>query len=198
VYFKTEIAAALPRLREAKLPGGLSLSFEAELSQAKQLSVTVEATPSSSAEKAAQSEPVARSEINARLIELRLAPSPSGLDLEYYRAVAQRDPNLALAGIRIELEIAARNLAKGFGVQFDPKDSVSLLFSRLQSAGAVGADQAELTRRVLRLCNLAVHGQPTSEVQATEVITIAGVLIKDYVAWLSWGFQSGDFPKSVA
>lgn len=44
----------------------------------------------------------------------------------------------------------------------------------------IGDDQAELARRVLRLCNLAVHGQPVTREQAAEVIKMAVVLIHDY------------------
>lgn len=197
IYFRSEIVAIFPRLKEAKV-GGVSISFEAEIAQAKQLSKVVESSPATDQKAVGAESKVELSEANAKLIGLGMAPSPSGLDLDYYRDVAKRDPNLALAGIRIELEIAARNLAKGFSVRFDAKDSVSWLFSRLQSAGAVGPDQAELTRRILNLCNRAVHGQPTSKSQANEVIAIAGVLINDYISWLSWGFKSSPEFKDAA
>jgi hypothetical protein len=189
LLFRKELVAAMSRLREAKLPGGVSLSFEAELSEAKRISAKVEVALPPERARQSQQPPVPRSRANARLLQLGLAPSPSGLDLSYYKTLAARDTNLSLAGVRMELEISARNLAKGFNVNVDPNDSVSLLFSHLRSAGAIDADQAELARRILRLCNLAVHGQSVTEQQAAEVVALAGVLIDEYIAWLGWGFS---------
>src|SRR5229473_3507434 len=122
LLFRKELVAALTRLREAKLPGGVSLSFEAELTEAKRISAKVKEAPPPDQAKLTQQPPVPRSRANARLLQLGLSPSPSGLDLSYYRALAARDTNLALAGVRIELEIAARNLSKGFKVEVDPKE----------------------------------------------------------------------------
>jgi hypothetical protein len=187
--FRREVVAAMARLREAKLPGGVSLSFEAELSEAKRISAKVEEAPPPQRAQLAERSPLPRSRANERLLQLGLAPSPSGLDLAYYRTLSQRDTNLALAGVRIELEIAARNLASGFKVEVNPRESASALFSSLRAAGAVDADQTELAHRVLRLCNLAVHGQKVSTQQALEIIGMAQVLLDDYVSWLGWGFE---------
>ena len=195
--FRKELISMLPRLREAKLPGGVSLSFEAELNQAKEISEAVREAPPPKPPKQLPRPQATDQGPNSRLVDLGLAPSPSNLDLNYYRAIAQQDTNLALAGIRMELETAARNLAKAYSVAVKENDSISALYSRLQSAGAMYSDQAELTRKVLRLCNLAVHGQPVSTTQAEEVISLAGLLISDYVAWLSWGFENEAGPNAA-
>jgi len=47
------------------------------------------------------------------MIKLGLAPMLSGLDIAYYRAKAETDPVLALAGLRIDLETMMRNVAVG-------------------------------------------------------------------------------------
>jgi hypothetical protein len=195
--FRKELISMLPRHREAKLPGGVSLSFEAELNQAKEISEAVKEAPPPKHSKQLPRPQTTDQGPNGRLVELGLAPSPSNLDLNYYRAIAQHDANLALAGIRMELETAGRNLAKGFSVTIKENDSISALYSRLQSAGAIYADQAELTRKVLRLCNLAVHGQSVSADQAEEVISLAGLLLNDYVSWLSWGFENEADPNAA-
>jgi hypothetical protein len=46
-----------------------------------------------------------------------------------------------------------------------------------------------LARRVLSFCNQAIHGGEVSKEQALDVIGAAGVLARDYLAWLSWGFD---------
>jgi hypothetical protein len=190
LLFRRELTTALSRLREAKLPGGVSLSFEAELTEAKLVSVKVEEAPLPDRARQSQAPAVPLNRVNARLVQVGLQPSPTGLDLSHYRTLAARDPTLALAGLRIELEIAARNLTKGFKIDFDAKQSVSTLFARLRDLGAITTDQADLAFRILRLCNLAVHGESITEQQAAEVIAITQVLFDAYVAWLGWGFDT--------
>jgi hypothetical protein len=55
-----------------------------------------------------------------------------------------------------------------------------------------------LARRVLPFCNQAIHGGEVSREQALDVIGAAGVLARDYLAWLSWGFDDDWKPKSLA
>ena len=123
-----------------------------------------------------------------RLIKLGLRPSPSGLDLAYYRRLAEQDPNVALAGLRIEIDVQARNLAKGFKVSIDEHDSGSRLFRKVHEGGAITGDQMRLAMKVLRVCNAAVHGITISHHEALDVIASAEVLADEYLAWLSWGF----------
>jgi hypothetical protein len=196
LVFKNEIVGILPRLRRAALPGGVSLEFDAELKEAKLASTVVLEAPPSEREKQSSAPEIPISLVNARLIERGLQPSPSGLDLDYYRSLSEKDPNLSLAGIRLELEIAARNLAKGFKVAVDSRASLGRLYATLRERGAITAAQAELAQRVIALCNAAVHGHLVSKDQALEVIRIAGVLIDQYVRWLSWGFDEA--PKQPA
>jgi hypothetical protein len=129
------------------------------------------------------------------MIKLGLRPSPSGLDLSYYREIAERDPILALAGLRIELETWFRNVAQGFKVDTKPHDSMNRVLARLRDAGAVTPDQVMLARRVLSFCNQAIHGAVSKE-QALDVIGAASVLAWDYLAWLSWGFDDNWKPSS--
>jgi hypothetical protein len=85
----------------------------------------------------------------ARMIQLGLRPSPSGLHSSYYRQMAERDPILALAGLRIELETWFRNVAQGFKVDTRPYDPMNRVLARLRDANAVTPDQVKLARRVL-------------------------------------------------
>jgi hypothetical protein len=55
----------------------------------------------------------------------------SGLDIAYYRAKVETDPVLALAGLRIDMEIMMRNVATGFKLQLAPSGPISRLLRRL-------------------------------------------------------------------
>lgn len=122
-------------------------------------------------------------------MELGLQPSPSGLDLGYYRSIAQNDPNVALAGLRIELEILGRNLAKGSGVVLGDRDrSATAIFRKLLDNNSIDDRQFQLIMKVIVLCNAAIHGATVSREQAEAVLDIAKTLADDYSAWLSWAF----------
>jgi hypothetical protein len=90
----------------------------------------------------------------------------------------------------MEIEIMARNLAKGFQVLVDDRDAAGTLFKKLFDSGAITSQQYQLAQSVLRLCNAAVHGTPVTRRDADSVLDSAKVLADDYVFWLSWGFKN--------
>jgi len=188
--FKLEIRAALARIRKAELPGGVSVDFENQILETKELAARVEtAQPPPNRP---QSAVLPLTEANSRMIALGLTPTPSGLDMNYYKDIALRDPTLALAGLRIELEILTRNLAKGFKINLSGYESPSQILRRLRDAGAITPDQFALGRKILTLANQAVHGRTVSQRESEEIIEAAKALVDDYLAWLSWGF-GGDW-----
>ena len=129
------------------------------------------------------------------MIQLGFRPTLSGLDVSYYREIPATDPVLGLAGLRIELETLARNLARVFKIDVGERDSVSRVLSRLRDAGAITGDQMILAQKVLRLCNQAVHGRTVSREEADDVISAVDVLARDYLSWLSWGFDDNWKPS---
>ena len=193
LLFRSEIKRVFARLRKAALPGGISVDLQEEVQEVKQLSEKVESAVPPGDRKRTPGIP--KTEANARMIQLGLRPSPSGLDLSYYREIAERDPILALGGLRIELETWFRNVAQGFKVETRPFDSMNRVLARLRDANAVTPDQVMLARRVLSFCNQAIHGGEVSKDQALDVIGAAGVLARDYLAWLSWGFDDNWKPS---
>lgn len=193
LFFRSEVKRVFARLRKAVLPGGVSIDLQEEVREVKQLSEKIESTTPPADRKRTPGIP--QTEANARMIQLGLRPSPSGLDLSYYREIAERDPVLALAGLRVELETWFRNLAQWSNIDTKPNDSMNRVLARLRDGHAVTPDQVLLTRRVLSFCNQAIHGGEVSREQALEVIGAAGVLARDYLAWLSWGFD-GDWKPS--
>ena len=140
--------------------------------------------------------PYPLTEANARLLALGLQPSPSGLDMSYYRRLAEQDPNLSLAGLRIELDILAKNLARGFDVSAEGRESGARLLKRLYEEGALTPEQLRLALKVWQLSSIAVHGQPVSKEEANDLLDAADVLADQYISWLSWGFPDGWEPKN--
>ena len=131
------------------------------------------------------------------MMKLGLAPMLSGLDVAYYRSMAETDPVLALAGLRIDLETMMRNVAIGFKVQSAPSGTIPRLLARLREAGAITPDQMELARKIFSVCNQAMHGRFVSREEAEEVIKAAEVLFREYLAWLSWGFDDDWKPSQT-
>lgn len=212
LVFRRQVAALLNRIRHAELPGGVAVDLDQEIKEVKALSamlqeqhqeiMEVKALSANVQEKPAphyekRGRPaIPLTDANARMIQLGLRPSPSGLDISYYRSLAQQDPNVALAGLRIEIDILARNLAKGFRVPMDNRDSGGRLIRRLYDAGAITGEQMQLTMKVLSVCNAAVHGTTLSREEADDVIASAKILSNQYLAWLSWGFDDGWTPRT--
>jgi len=194
--FRKEIRSLIIRIRHAELPGGMSVDLQDNIQQAQRLSQKVETAEHRQEKRNAPVIPL--TEANARMIQLGLRPSPSGLDMAYYRGLAAQDPTLALAGLRIEIDVLARNLVKGFGVSADPKDSGLRLLRRLFDSGAITQDQFDLAQRVLQVCNAAIHGQLVSREQSESIIEVTEVLAEQYLAWLSWGFDDNWKPSHPA
>lgn len=194
LLFRAPLSMILNRLRKAGLPGGVSIDFQEQIQEAKEISKEVGALPPPSDRPKRPTIP--QTEANARMVALGLKPTSSGLDISYYREIAQSDPTLALAGLRIEIEVLANNLAAGFKLEPRKGESVRSLLRRLREKGAITAEQMDLARRVLDICNRAIHGQSVTREEALDVIEAASVLAKDFLEWLSWGFDDNWVPKA--
>lgn len=194
LLFRKPLYTVLNRLKGAGLPGGVSLDFDQEVRDVQALSREVAKAPPKEPAQSIPMLPV--TEANARMINLGLQPSPSGLDMSRYSDLAQQDPNVALAGLRMEVEILSRNLARGFKVDVSPRDSAGVLLRKLLDKEAISVDQYGLARKIVSICNAAVHGTRVSKEEAESVIDAARVLSKDYLAWLSWGFADNWKPRN--
>jgi hypothetical protein len=131
------------------------------------------------------------------MISLGLKPTSSGLDMSYYREIAQSDPTLALAGLRIEIESLAQNLASGFHLETKRAEPVRSLLKRLHERGAITSEQMDLARKILTICNKAIHGQIVTQDEALDVIDIGSVLAQAFLEWLSWGFDDNWTPTTM-
>ncbi len=196
LMFRKPVYVILDRIRRVDIPGLGSLDIQAKIQSAKELSEEVEKTPLPIPEEKRKTPSLPLTEANARMLKLGLHPSPSGLNMSYYRELADQDPNLALAGLRIEIEILAKNIAKGFKVDFEKRDSGVRLLQKLRDAGAITTDQMWLTRKIWELCNVALHDRRVTREEANSVIDVAHVLADQYLSWLSWGFTDDWKPST--
>ena len=195
LLFRKPIVEIMTRLKGADLPGGVSLDFGEGVRNVEALSEAVaKASPVSQRERSTPMLPL--TEANSRMITLGLQPSPSGLDMRRYQDLSDQDPNAALAALRMEIEIIAKNMAKGFKIETRGNETASSLLKLLLHNQAITPGQYELAQQILQLCNAAVHGRAVSRDQADSIIDSAKVLANDYLAWLSWGFGDGWSPAN--
>ena len=92
----------------------------------------------------------------------------------------------------------ANNVADGFGIKHEKNESLNSLLRKLRESGSVTAEQHDLMRNILSLCNRAVHGEMVSKREADEVIDAASVIASQYLEWLSWGFPGHWTPKDAS
>ena len=192
IAFRTHISHLFNRTKKLELPGGISLEvFEEKIQEAKQLAKKVEKEERKIRDDSTREIKQIRTdtEVNKRMIELGLRPSPSGLQISYYHDLSETDPRLALAGLRMDIELMLKNLAKGFKIKTEERESIGRLNRRLLDEGATTQNQYQLINKMLQIANAAVHGIEINESQANEVFDIMEILIEDYKSWLSWGFE---------
>lgn len=191
LIYRKAILRLIDRARKVELPGGLSFeTIEEDIKQAKELAIEIKTERKPEVQEFINAGGTkADSKANKRMIELGLTPSPSGLNLDYYRSLADSDPRLALVGLRIDFELMLKNLARGFGVQIPDNAPTSKVISNLLSEGALTTRQYEFVGTIFKIANSAAHGADISREQAYEVLEIGQVLLDDYIAWLEWGFR---------
>jgi len=193
IAFRKEVSKLFDKTKKLELPGGISLEvFEEKIQEAKQIAKEVEKEERPELAEIRKTKEIhiikTDADVNKRMLELGLKPSPSGLQISYYQELASKDPRLALAGLRIDLELMLKNLAKGFQLEIDTKSSIRQINNELRERGAISNKQYELINKLLQISNAAVHGIEVSEEQANEVFEIMRILVQDYMNWLSWGF----------
>jgi len=190
IRFKNEISKLFKRAKKVELPGGISIeAFEEKLEEAKKLEQGIIAERKPEVLQILKKKNTQDSEANKRMINLGLRPSPSGLDLSYYKEVSKTDIRLAMAGLRMDLELMLRNLADGFNIESQKNESISKIINLLLGKNAILPNQAEFMRIIFQLTNYAVHGGEVTSKQFDEILELGETLVEDYIAWLDWGFN---------
>lgn len=104
-------------------------------------------------------------------------------DVPTYVSILDDDPNLALAGLRIDLEQRLQRLAQANGVAPSRKGLVTLLRD-LEARGFLSARQASALKDISSSLNLAAHGENISMRDARSVMKVGRQLI----SWLDKRF----------
>ena len=74
-------------------------------------------------------------------------------------------------------------------------EPVTSLLRRLREHHAITSEQMDLARKILSICNKAIHGQTVTQEEALDVIDTAAVIAHDFLEWLSWGFDDNWTPR---
>lgn len=188
VLFRAELVGLVRRLSKLKLPGGTEVEFgqllekaEAKLPEAKKDLETAFAKIRPKEPK--ETKPAKASRGAAAPFQAYIWTVDT--DFQELLDLAQRDPNLALAGLRIEIERMLRDMAESsFNMEhfLDVRTAGALLAS-LTRLEIVPRSVALLLTDVLKLCNPAVHGVDVGRDDAIRVISAASDFQTFYRNW---------------
>lgn len=183
ILFRTPLTRILNRIRNLGLPGGVTVDFQDEIDATAALSKDAMQLTSGADKNTPPVVPL--TEANALMISLGLQPVSSGLNTRYFANIADSDPTLALAGLRIEIETLLKNMTR-FTKSPMMSSSPTSLLRNLRNIGIIPPVEADLTANILRLCNLAIHGDQTvTTSEAKQVIESAEAFFLYYLLWLS-------------
>ena len=182
VLFKSELRALARSLQTVKLPGGTELDWQKKVKAVEEAADKVEALPKSQQTPDSLNE---SHELSRRLELLGLFSSPSKYDFEYYQQIAKQDPNLALAGLRMELERMLQNMARSVGLKYDERRTSPGRFSGLlRSEGILEEEEYQLIRSIINVANAALHGQDVSTNDAIRTIRSAEAYLDTYIPFM--------------
>jgi len=108
-----------------------------------------------------------------------------------YSAIAGEDPNLALAGLRIEIEGRLRQIAESHDVDANRK-GLGQLMRQLQVMGILSQQQITVLRDLLGLLNNAVHGADVDPRSAKWALEVGPELIAGLEVRVSDSLKLGD------
>jgi len=105
-----------------------------------------------------------------------LSAETSLKEVPSFIAIAEEDPNLALAGLRIEIEKRLRTMAARHGIDAR-RMSIGQLLRALSSAGALSDEQRSVLNDLVGTLNMAVHGAEVSRQSAEWAIDVGPRLL---------------------
>lgn len=97
-----------------------------------------------------------------------------------YQMVADDDPNLALAGLRIEIERKLNQLVESARLRSgstSPRVNVGRALKILGDAGILTHDQSSVLSEIIGLLNSAVHGAKVDQQSARWALEVGGRLL---------------------
>lgn len=106
---------------------------------------------------------------------LTTAPPPK-MDGRVFAVIAEHDPNLALAGLRIEIEKRLREIASSNHIREDAR-GLTQLMRQLRKVGAISESDESVLRDLTGLLNEAVHGAKVDQRAAQWAIEVGPQLL---------------------
>ena len=105
-----------------------------------------------------------RTEANAPLTVIK------SKTLDNARQLLDSDPVLALAALRIEIEKSSKVIAKKLDLPIKEKRSITKIIFNLNRKEIFSYEQVKILRKIIQMCNKAVHGEAISKGEAREII----------------------------
>lgn len=193
-YFRDEISKLFDRTKKVNLPGGISIeTFEEKLEEGQQLEKEIKSERKPAVQTYLKKQSQKKYNVNKRMLELGLKPSPSNLNMDYYREIAKNDKQLAMTGLRRDLELMVGNLANGFKIKVADNEPFQNIINKLEKESFITNKQAEFIRIISDLTNYAIHGEEISKKQFESVLELSDTLVEYYIAWLEWHFNKSRF-----
>jgi hypothetical protein len=180
LIFRRQLQALVATLQHIKLPGGAELDWQRQLQATEQAAEKVEATQAPQLPSGERP----RAQLIQQIYDHGFLRSPSDYDFSYYRDIVERDPNLALAGLRMELERMLQNLTKVYHID-SPRLSPTRIASSLRANQVLTGEEHQLLVSIIEIATRAVHGQDVSKDAALRVIDSAEVFRDAYLAHMS-------------
>lgn len=110
-----------------------------------------------------------------------LASKPSKTEEAFsFESIAKRDPNLALAGLRIEIEKRLSLLARAYCISSDRPTGINQLLRALTQAEVLTDEERSILFDMTNLLNSAVHGATVDSRAADWAINIGPRLLTSF------------------
>ncbi|MBI1258977.1 MAG: hypothetical protein GC204_16015 [Chloroflexi bacterium] len=100
-------------------------------------------------------------------VDLKAEPKPDDSKPSYLQ-IADQDPTLALAGLRIEIEKELRTIISGQGITSSRGMPLTIyeMIPQLSKVGIISREQGRVLEKLVRLLNQVVHGAEVSKEDA--------------------------------
>ena len=116
--------------------------------------------------------------------------------LSAVRELLDSDSVLALAALRIEIERKLRSAAKFLDLSMGDKLSVSKLIENVSRKKLLSFEQIKALRKIVNMCNKAIHGSLITREEAREIIDLAEELNRTFSTGYSIDFSpNSDYEK---
>ena len=117
---------------------------------------------------------------NESLLKAGLTAVPGAFNFERYQEIAKENPNLALAGLRTDLEVMLKNFATINNSASQTMSGSGRIILSLSKQGLLDESMTALAFEVNSLCNRAVHGEKIRVSDALSVLE-AGERLLSYL-----------------